>query len=64
MLLSPSTSVRDVKTNHHTCKSAKRTLAGAGLKCYNLLVDAKVVFSIEKATCDAIPKEGSVVMPL
>ena len=32
--------------NHHTCKSAKRTLAGACVKCYNLLVDAKVLSSI------------------
>jgi hypothetical protein len=50
--------------DHHTCKSAKRTLAGACVKCYNLLVDAKVLSSIDKATYDAIPKEGVVVMPL
>jgi hypothetical protein len=50
--------------NHHTRKSAKRTLAGADVKCYNLLVDAKVVSSIDKATYDVIPKEGGVVMPL
>jgi hypothetical protein len=29
-----------------------------------LLVDAKVLSSIDKATYDAIPKEGVVVMPL
>ncbi|MGA7276278.1 MAG: hypothetical protein WBX14_15635 [Candidatus Udaeobacter sp.] len=49
--------------NHHTRESAKRTLARAGVKCYNLLVDAKVVSSIGEATYDAIPKDGVVVMP-
>jgi hypothetical protein len=34
------------------------------VKRYNLLVDAKVLSSIDKATYDAIPKEGVVVMPL
>jgi hypothetical protein len=29
-----------------------------------LLVDAKVVSGIDKATYDAIPKDGVVVMPL
>jgi hypothetical protein len=57
-------SAGDLKMNHHTCKSAKRTLAGAGVKCYNLLVGAKVVSNIDKATYDAIPKDGGVVMPL
>jgi imidazolonepropionase-like amidohydrolase len=46
MLLSPSTSVRDVKMNHHTCKSAERTLAGACVKCNSLFVETKVLSSI------------------
>ena len=46
MLLSPSTSVRDVKMNDHTCKSAERTLAGACVKCYGLFVETKVLSSI------------------
>jgi hypothetical protein len=46
MLLSPSTNVRDVKMNHPTCKSAKRTPAGASVKCYSLFVKTKVLSSI------------------
>src|SRR6266404_8031115 len=46
MLLSPSNSVRDVKMNHHTCKSAKRTLAGACVKCYSSFVETNVLSSI------------------
>jgi hypothetical protein len=46
MLLSPSTNVGDVKMNHNTCKSAKRTLPGACVKCYGLFVKTKVLSSI------------------
>jgi hypothetical protein len=31
---------------HHTCKSAKRTVAGARVKCYSLLVETKVLSMI------------------
>ena len=34
------------KLDHHTCNSAKRTLAGACEKCYSLLVDTRVLSSI------------------
>ena len=40
-----SSSIRDVKMNHHICKSAKRTVAGARVKCYSLLVETKVLSS-------------------
>ena len=32
--------------NHHICKSAKRTVAGARAKCYSLLVETKVLSMI------------------
>ena len=32
--------------NHHICKSAKRTVAGARVKCYSLLVETKVLSMI------------------
>ena len=32
--------------NHHICKSAKRTVAGARVKCYSLFVETKVLSSI------------------
>ena len=31
---------------HRTCNSAKRTLAGACVKCYGLLVETRVLSSI------------------
>jgi hypothetical protein len=54
MLLSPSTSVRDVKMNHHTCKPAERTLAGACVKCNSLFVETKVLSSIVGCTLAAL----------
>src|SRR6266404_1790097 len=38
------------KLYHHTCNSAKRTLAGACVKCYSLLVDTRVLSSIVGCT--------------
>jgi len=35
--------------NHHICKSAKRTVAGARVKCYSLVVETKVLFMIVEA---------------
>jgi hypothetical protein len=32
--------------NHQICKSAKRTVAGARVKCYSLLVETKVLSMI------------------
>jgi hypothetical protein len=32
--------------NHHICKFAKRTIAGAQVKCYSLLVETKVLSMI------------------